>query len=1230
MPNLHRVLVANRGEIAVRCIHACKKLAITSIAIFTSADVASLHVRLADSSVLLEGEGPRAYTNIDAILSICEQQEIEAVFPGYGFLSENTDFARRVQEAGMVFIGPDSDSISKMGLKHVARDLAIAVDVPVISGSGLLGSADEALDLAQTMGFPIILKASGGGGGMGQQVCWSKGEVREAFAQVESRSKELFSDTGVFMEKYYPTSHHIEVQVFGNGSEVIHFGERECSIQRRHQKVIEECPSPYLVDKPEIRSRLISCALTLAKSIQYRSAGTVEFLVDDESGNFFFLEMNTRLQVEHGITELCYGVDIVILMLQQAGYQLAGLDGIPSVELLAKQPEAPSGVAIETRLCCENPADSFLPSSGHVQSVAWSNDSNIRVDTWIQLGTFVSPYFDSLLAKVMVYCATREESIAAIQQALNVSEVGGLVTNMEFLESIVHSAAFANGRTLTTFLETQFTFEPTGIQIINPGAFTTIQQARSRSRKGYGIPTSGPMDDLSAAIGNLLVGNSEDTECLEVTALGPEICFHSTSVIAITGSAFPVELNGETKDMWSRIIVKPKEKLKIGSSVTPGGRCYLAIRGGLPGVPEWLGSKSTTPSLALGGLQGRQLRRGDFFKVKHLEQSDLPSPYRLPSSLIPPHDVKNIYVIHGPHDSDDYITANGRQIIYSTDWAVDYNCNRTGIRLLGPRIEWSRAHGGEGGSHPSNIVDYPYPSPGGLNWTGDSPVIFPQDAPGLGGFLCSSTVASADMWKLGKLKPGGKTKLTPISYQSARELAERKAQFVDVVAIHISTGALEQENPLLLLELKKEKLETDAILQVISGNHATLTLRQGGDRFIIVDVGSQKTGLDTSVTANSLAKAIESLGKPGTFVHVNISSIMIEYEPDTITQSDVMRLIDAAHQQSNTNEKPLPTRRFVLPVVFDHPSIREAEHRYMKMQRDKAVYVPDNVSYIQESNGLTSRNDVFNILRKTQFVVVAVGFMTGLPLLWPMDPLARITSQKYNPTRISTPPGTIGLGGGSFCIYPAEQPGGYMMVARSVPVWDTYALRPGFRKDNPWLCEPFDVVEFREVSLEEYAEIWRQFQAGTYKIQIEYTAFDAGAELAREHEICDLPDAVEFRAKQKMAEEKVRLREERLFAEWQLEHGNDGGSAPLVCEAKEGVKILSPQVGKVWKVLVKSGDVVEKDKALVVLESMKLEITVAAEESHDGLVVKEVLVQEGTLVQPETLLVLLDKAGASS
>ncbi|KAI1097207.1 allophanate hydrolase subunit 1-domain-containing protein [Jackrogersella minutella] len=485
------------------------------------------------------------------------------------------------------------------------------------------------------------------------------------------------------------------------------------------------------------------------------------------------------------------------------------------------------------------------------------------------------------------------------------------------------------------------------------------------------------------------------------------------------------------------------------------------------------------------------------------------------------------------------------------------------------------------------------------------------------------------MWKLGRLKPGDKTTLTPISYKSARELAEQKATFIDVVAKNISSGALEHEKPLTLLDVQEVASETDAILQVIPSSNGgpKLTLRQGGDRFVIVnvDVSSQKVGLDTSVASNNLVRAIESSGTPGTYVHENISSIMVEYEPEKIAQSDVVALINTAHAQSSNSEKPVSSRRFILPIVFNHPSIQEAEKRYSTMQRDKAVYVPDNATYVQENNGLSSRDDVFEVLRKTRFLVVTVGFMTGLPILWPLNPLARLTGQKYNPTRITTPPGTVALGGGLFCVYPADQPGGYMMLARSIPVWDTYALRPGFRDSKPWLFEPFDLVEFEEVSLDEYAEIWRKFEAGTYEIKVEETSFDVHAELAKEHETSHTPAILEFRAKQAAAEEKMRHREEKLFTEWKLEQDKNRGSAPReLDDATPGVKVSSPQVGKVWKLLVGCGDIIEKGKGLIVLEAMKMEITVSADESHHGLVVKELLVQEGTLVSPGTSLALLD------
>jgi urea carboxylase len=378
----------------VRISKTAKKLNIKTVAIYSEADAASQHVWDADEAVLLPGSNATAYTDEEAILKIAKEKGASAIIPGYGFLSENASFARLVGEAGIMWVGPSPDSIEAFGIKHTARDLAEKASVPIVPGTGLVEDDEAAAEEAERIGFPVMLKATGGGGGMGLITCNKVEEVREGFRMVQSRGKTLFKNPGVFIEAFYPASHHIEVQVFGNGQgQAIHFGERECSIQRRHQKVIEECPSPYVERNPELRKKLGDAAVRLAESIQYGSAGTIEYLVDDMSGDFFFLEMNTRLQVEHGITELCYDVDLVELMLKQADAQLAGRHGLDGKTLKDMQPSGPSGSAIEARIYAENPLRDYAPSPGLLQKVEWKEIPGSRIDTWVFTGVRITPNY---------------------------------------------------------------------------------------------------------------------------------------------------------------------------------------------------------------------------------------------------------------------------------------------------------------------------------------------------------------------------------------------------------------------------------------------------------------------------------------------------------------------------------------------------------------------------------------------------------------------------------------------------------------------------------------------------------------------------------------------------------------------------------------------------------------------------------------------------------------------
>lgn len=356
---------------------------------------------------------------------------------------------------------------------------------------------------------------------------------------------------------------------------------------------------------------------------------------------------------------------------------------------------------------------------------------------------------------------------------------------------------------------------------------------------------------------------------------------------------------------------------------------------------------------------------------------------------------------------------------------------------------------------------------------------------------------------------------------------------------------------------------------------------------------------------------------------------MVEYDPRKLPQDAVVRLIEMSHRHIQVVEalEPIASRRLILPIVFDHPEIRQAEQRYSEMQRSKAAYLPDNVTYIQENNSLMSQDSLFALLKQTRMLVVAVGFMTGLPLLLPLDPRARIVAQKYNPTRITTPAGAIGIGGSMICIYPAQQPGGYMLVGRTIPVWDMHALRPGFSsRGRPWLCEPFDVVEFHEVRLAEYERILNDFEAGTYDLSVEDCMFDVAEELALEKTISALPETIAFRKRQKSSAEAMRIREDGLYTAWLSEQASlqpieDGETEDEVLFTG----FVSPHSGKTYRVLVLPGDRIEAGQALVVLESMKMEITVSATEEHAGYIVKRIVGKEGSVVSSGTTLIFLYK-----
>jgi len=440
-----KVLVANRGEIAVRVIRALREMGIASVAVYSDADRASLAVRMADEAIHI-GSAPSSdsYLRIDRILDAAKKSHSEAIHPGYGFLSENAEFAAACETAGIVFIGPSSDSIHRMGSKTSARQLAREAGVPVVPGTERsAASLAEAKSIASECGYPVMLKAAAGGGGMGMRRVDTEAELEPALRDASSEAERAFGSSEIYLEKLIENPRHIEIQILGDQhGAMISLGERECSLQRRRQKVMEECPSPLVAAHPEMRRQMGEAAIRAARAAGYYNAGTVEFLVDAYR-NFYFLEMNTRLQVEHPVTELVTGLDLVKLQIHIAAGEPLGL----------RQEEVEwRGAAIECRVYAEDPDQNFLPSPGKITSLAQPSGPGVRLDSAIYTGLTIPVEYDPLLAKVAVWAGSRKDAIARMARVVSEYHIGGVRTNLEFFRRILADSQFREGRLHTGFI----------------------------------------------------------------------------------------------------------------------------------------------------------------------------------------------------------------------------------------------------------------------------------------------------------------------------------------------------------------------------------------------------------------------------------------------------------------------------------------------------------------------------------------------------------------------------------------------------------------------------------------------------------------------------------------------------------------------------------------------------------------------------------------------------------
>ncbi len=443
---LKKILIANRGEIAVRIIRACKEMGIKTVAVYSTADHDALHVKLADESYCI---GPvssaESYLNFTNIMSAATLTESDGIHPGYGFLSENPDFAEICAACNITFIGPGPYAISQMGTKDVARKTMEKAGVPVVPGSdGLVKSPDDGVRVAEEIGYPVIIKATAGGGGKGIRVAKTEEELRKGISVTQKEAKANFGNEGVYLEKFIEDFRHVEIQVMAdNYGNVVHLGERDCTIQRRLQKLVEETPSPAI--SPEIREEMGQAAVRAAKAVDYTGAGTIEFIFDHTENRFYFMEMNTRIQVEHPVTEMVTGVDLIKEMINVASGK----------ELSVKQEDIVfNGWSIECRINAEDPFKNFMPSPGRITDYLPPGGPGVRIDSAVYTGYMISPYYDSMVAKLIVYGADREEAVAKMERALDEFMVEGVKTTIPFHQQLFAHDVFRSGDFNTKFLET--------------------------------------------------------------------------------------------------------------------------------------------------------------------------------------------------------------------------------------------------------------------------------------------------------------------------------------------------------------------------------------------------------------------------------------------------------------------------------------------------------------------------------------------------------------------------------------------------------------------------------------------------------------------------------------------------------------------------------------------------------------------------------------------------------
>jgi urea carboxylase len=672
-------------------------------------------------------------------------------------------------------------------------------------------------------------------------------------------------------------------------------------------------------------------------------------------------------------------------------------------------------------------------------------------------------------------------------------------------------------------------------------------------------------------------------------------------------------LDGEPVLAWTPVAVQAGQTLRLGLA-TSGCRTYLAVRGGFD-VPVYLGSRSTFVLGQFGGHAGRTLRTGDMLPLGTAPVNG-PAAGPAPGELVPAYaDEWEVGVLYGPHGAPDFFTNDAIAMFFATAWEVHYNSNRLGIRLIGPKPSWTRSDGGEAGLHPSNIHDCEY-AIGAVNFTGDMPVILTRDGPSLGGFVCPVTIAKAELWKVGQAKPGDRIRFTPISFEAA--LALELAQDTAIADLAAMASLLPSDPP----PLEPTTTISATVLAALppAGDRPAVAYRQAGDHYILLEYGPNELDLRYRFRVHALMEELRANPVAGIReLAPGVRSLQITYDSRVIHQRDLVAvLLRAETRLPPVAAMKVKTRVVHLPLAFEDSATRDAVTRYRETVRASAPWLPNNVDFIQRINGLARREDVEDIVFQTSYMVLGLGDVyLGAPCAVPVDPRHRLLTSKYNPARTFTAEGTVGIGGVYMCVYGMDSPGGYQLIGRTLPIWNTFLKNPVFAPGEPWLLRFFDQVRFYRVAEPELARLRDDFRDGRATIRMEDEIFELSAYSAFLDREADSIAAFRLRQQTAFAEEVARWQADETSV--QMAKDDDATQA----EAIDGHLMTAHMHGSVWKVLVEEGQMVAAGSTVVILEAMKMELIIPAPATG---IVRALYCRPGSLVATGDPLLVIQAA----